>query len=98
MTENYGMTIERLNAKFGTNFVPFEHTKNNADKVFSRIEDINARLMGSAEASEETVARPSRVREEQRSSLEKQLESPKLKKLVSRARLVHARLISSVVA
>lgn len=33
--KDYGSIIEEVNKKYGTNFIPFEHSQDNVDKVFS---------------------------------------------------------------
>jgi hypothetical protein len=83
VTADYGAVIKKVNRKFGTDFVPFEHTRDNVRSVFSSIEEIPARR-GEA-ASEDRVARPSTVREGKKESIRELLDSPEHARLVERA-------------
>ena len=59
----FGVSIERLNAHFGTTFGPFEHTTENVARVDREIErDYRARE-GSGERLEAIIPRPSPSRE-----------------------------------
>ncbi len=59
----FGTAIERLNACFGTSFVPFEHTTENVARIDREIErDYRARE-GSGERLEAIIPRPSASRD-----------------------------------
>ena len=60
VTNNFGDVIKKMNARFGCDYRPFEHTKGNVAKVFEEIEAINLQL---DQGEESHVARPSRERE-----------------------------------
>lgn len=59
LVNNYGAVIEGINKKYGTNYEPFIHSKENIDKVFANIEHINYAIDNGAETH---VARPSERR------------------------------------
>lgn len=61
VTSDFGQTIEKLNAKYGTHFIPFQHTPDNVEIVYKTIEEFNKRFN---EENELQVNRPSKVRQE----------------------------------
>jgi len=63
VTKDFDEVIRRVNAHFGTNFKPFEHTDENLQKVFHMVEEMDKQDTGLREVKEETVARPSAHRE-----------------------------------
>jgi hypothetical protein len=92
VTSDYGGVIERVNEKFGTNFIPFRHTKRNVGRIFTKIETVYERNFSGASSLEEAVSRPSREREKAKRRLEVELESPRNRKLLDRAETVYERL------
>jgi len=60
LIKDYGLVIKCLNRKFGTNFAPFKHTKENVDIVFSHIDQINEMV---GRGLEEQNSRPSELKE-----------------------------------
>lgn len=92
VTSDYGAVIERINAKFGTDFVPFRHTKNNVLRVFTRIDEVYERDFEGESTLEEAVSRPSAAREETKRKVRDELEDPRHEELVSRAEDVYRRL------
>ena len=88
VTNNYGITIGRINAKFGTHFSVFEHTDANLRAaVFARIEKLNMINDG---GSENRVARPSAARTGLKNTLRETLETrKKLRTLLLEAEAVH---------
>jgi hypothetical protein len=59
---DFGRVIERVNARFGTSFTPFEHTDENVRRCFAEIEAGNRARSGAARIAESAVARPSEER------------------------------------
>ena len=59
---DFGRVIERVNARFGTSFAPFEHTDENVRRCFAEIEAGNRARSGAARIAESAVARPSEER------------------------------------
>lgn len=69
-TTDFGNIIRRVNDKFGTDFHVFQHTPENEQTVFRRIERVNRRLH---EGDEQGIARPSlhrrKIKERRRKEL-----------------------------
>lgn len=55
-TTDFGDIVRRVNDRFGTDFHVFQHTSENEQTVFRRIERVNRRLH---EGNEQGIARPS---------------------------------------
>lgn len=55
ITTDMGRVIDRINARFGTSFGRFQHTPENVEAVFRRIDEVNASNMS---GSPLTVSRP----------------------------------------
>jgi len=60
VTSDFGNMIKALNARWGTSYVPFEHTPVNAARCFQLVEDRYREVKG--EVRESQVCRPSKVR------------------------------------
>lgn len=87
VTKNYGDTIGRINAKFGTHFSVFEHTDANLRAAFAKIERLNA---VNDDGSENRVARPSAARSGLKSTLREAIQARKqLRELLLEAEAVH---------
>lgn len=89
---DYGAVIERVNARFGTEFTPFRHTESDVGEVFTRIERVYERDFLGASSMEEAVSRPSEAREGRKAELVRELESPRYQRLLARADTVYKRL------
>ncbi len=94
VTSDYGAVIERINARFGTDFTPFRHTGRNVERVFARIEKVYERDFSGASSMEEAVSRPSGARGEAGRRLKDELEDPRHRELLARAEAVYERLAS----
>lgn len=94
VTTDFGAVVERVNARFGTAFAPFEHTKENVAAAFARIDKVY-RKNYEENRIEAVVSRPSSGRKEMRRALEGRLLDPAYKRLLARAEAVHERLVSS---
>ena len=95
VTTNFGEIIRRVNAHFGTNFKPFEHTEENLHKVFQIVEEMDKQDTGLSEVKEETVARPSAYRERLKSMAEAKLDTPKARRLLLEAEEVYRMFIEN---
>jgi len=93
VTSDFGQVIRQLNARFRTNFKPFEHTKENLKKVFQIVEEMNKQYTGLHKVKEEAVGRPSPYRETLKRMAEPKLETPKTRKLLMEAESVYYMLI-----
>lgn len=94
VTDDYGTVIGRINARFGTGFVPFDHTEGNVERVFASIE-ASHRARRRNVVAEEQIARPSAARVDLKASLKERLRSPELLAPVARARAAYEVLRSS---
>ena len=86
VTKEYGTVIEKVNAKFGTHFFPFDHTDTNLREVFTTIETLNV-LHG--EGVEDQVSRPSVGKEKSKYELENALQAKKVRALLSVAEAIY---------
>lgn len=74
ITSDFGVVTDRLNQRFGTAFPRFDHTPENVDRVFARIDAHYEELYGDR-ASERVVPRPSAARKAEKAWLTDQLTS-----------------------
>jgi len=91
VTEDFGRVIRRLNDRFGTTFSPFHHNERNVEAVLARVERNSKRKFGDAHW-ENKASRPVAAREETKRELERELEGPEVRHLISRAESVFDRL------
>ena len=92
VTSDFGKVIARVNARFATDFLPFDHTEANVAACFRRVETRNAELLGRSEPAEHMVSRPSAERRQMRSETYREFEHPRLRQLRRRADEVFAEL------
>jgi hypothetical protein len=95
VTGDFGLVIQRINDRFGTNFSPFRHNERNVEAVLARVEKNSKRKFGE-KYWEDKASRPLAVRENKKRGLEYELENPKLEALISRAEAVYDRLTDQV--
>jgi hypothetical protein len=88
-----GLTGE-VNARFGTNFAAFEHTKDGLAAVRALIDEGDRREFGEGDAFERAVGRPSPVRDRLKDQLRTAYASPSLARLRRRADRAYARITS----
>jgi hypothetical protein len=91
VTEDFGQVIRRLNDRFGTSFSPFHHNERNVEAVLARVERNSKRKFGDAHW-ENKASRPVAAREATKRELERELEKPEVRDLISRADRIYARL------
>jgi hypothetical protein len=87
VTQDYGAVLERVNAKFGTQFSSFDHSKDNVDSVFTRIEEMHRARR--SRLDEKQISRPSAVKAEMKDLLRRELETPEVTKLTTRAEAIY---------
>jgi hypothetical protein len=76
VTTDFGRVVERVNERFGTRFVPFEHTEENVRRCWEAIDrDYRTRTEGREDEFLRTVARPSPAREELKRRLREEYEA-----------------------
>jgi hypothetical protein len=88
VTRDYGTVLERVNAKFGTEFSTFVHSEDNVKSVFDRIEEVHRSMFG-GRLDEKVIAHPSAVKAGLKDALMKELEAPEVRKLTARAETVY---------
>jgi hypothetical protein len=69
VTTDFGAVIRRINRRFGTSFVEFEHSAANVKKVFEAIDLDYSGAYESGDPLEVVVARPSPLRDEIKSAM-----------------------------
>ncbi len=93
LTTDFGSAIRELNARFGTDFDEFEHTRENEARVFELIEQRNRGRFGSgSEQGARSLARPTPEREAQKVALRAEYESERLARLRARASSIYGAL------
>jgi len=63
MVQNFEPVIKRVNAKWGSSFLPFEHSEENVQRCFAQVEQADLEDHGGNQVEEMLVARPSAARE-----------------------------------
>ncbi|MDP8956788.1 MAG: hypothetical protein M3N24_07510 [Actinomycetota bacterium] len=91
VTKDFGAVIEQLNDRFGTDFVPFEHTEENVRKVWETIDRDYRTRVGEGAEFDRIVARPSAGREERRRRVTELYSAPELERERARLRRVWER-------
>jgi hypothetical protein len=83
-TADLGGLIRRVNERFGTDFVPFEHTESNLTAVVALIDEGDRREFGPGEEFERKVGRPSAARDRMKNALRAAYRDPGLAGLRAR--------------
>lgn len=91
ITKNYGDVIFKINNRFHTNFLIFKHTKENVEKTFRKVEDMEREDAGGA-LSESKVARPSDERNRLKATLLKKLDQPTYRKKLEKCESLYNQL------
>jgi hypothetical protein len=89
VTSDFGGIMERVNAKFGTSFMIFDHTKENVDSVFELVQYYGMKESADGKLDETKVARPSGDRSAAAEEYIKELSSDKYRQLLDRANLLY---------
>jgi hypothetical protein len=87
ITADMGLVTEAVNERFGTTFVPFDHTPEHEAEVFAAIDVHHQELHG---GTEHVVARPSDERRAEQARLRELLASPGLAGLLEEAKGTYA--------
>jgi hypothetical protein len=93
VTRDYGTVLERVNAKFGTEFSTFVHSEENVKSVFDHIEEVHRARRG-GRLDEKVIPHPSAVKIGLKDALKEELEAPEVRKLTARAEAVYDSLRS----
>jgi hypothetical protein len=85
---DYGTVLERVNAKFGTEFSTFVHSDENVKSVFDHIDEVHRARRG-GRLDEKVITHPSAIKAGLKDALKKELEAPEVRKLTARAEAVY---------
>ena len=88
--KDYGKVIRELNERFLTNFAQFEHTSENQDAVFQKIEEYSRQT----KTGESGVARPSAIRQSKKSDLIEEVMSQRYVYARQKAESLYEKLLS----
>lgn len=91
VTTDFGSVIDRLNERFGTSFIRFDHSRENVERCFDRIEQRNRFLY--SRVVESKIARPSSARDAAKESLRPRLQGAPMRALVEGAYRLRASLL-----
>jgi hypothetical protein len=90
-TTDYGLVIERVNRRFGTDFTPFHHTEDTVKRVFERIENVD-RIVTGGDSTKYSIPNADKV--SAKSILRHRLGSRELKPLFDEAQHIYDGIIS----
>lgn len=97
VVKDFGAVTRRVNAKFGTSFVPYEPTPENERAAFELVEEMN-RLECRGELVETHVGRPSAGRAQRKREIQQQLGLPRAARLLAEADALFARYAEEAAA
>lgn len=83
VTTDFGLVMKRVNERFGTSFVPFDHTADNVARVQHALDDYGVRKRGYLR--EESIARPSDARSAANSAARAAMDTERGRKLLDEA-------------
>jgi hypothetical protein len=95
VTSDFGAVLDRVNARFGTTFHPYEPTPENEERAFRLVEEMNRRETG-GEVVESLVGRPSTERARRKEELRALLERPRTAEKLRAAEDLHERYLAWV--
>ena len=94
VASDFGLVTKRLNERFNTRFVQFDHTSSNVEACFNVIEKMNADRYGNGEIQEDSVARPSSQRLRKKQDFEEAWQSLQPEEAKRKAEDLYQRLTS----
>jgi hypothetical protein len=92
-TTDLGEVISRINVRYGTHFVPFDHTPANVEACFAEMETFWRGQVGDATEVERVVGRPSAARDATKKRLRAALGSPRERRVLTEARRLFTNLV-----
>jgi hypothetical protein len=88
LTADFGSVIARLNAKFGTDYHCFAHTRDEVQNVFRTLDTLETDTAGT-NTDESKVARPSSAREQQSAAIRQALQDEPYRQAMHRAESIY---------
>jgi hypothetical protein len=82
VTSDFGLVIEKINEKFGTEFLPFVHTEDNVKEIFNRLDEVN-RTLGKGLEMQTPI--PSNMKNNLKRAAKKRLHEKKSRQLLIKA-------------
>ena len=98
VTSDFGQVIDRINRKFKTDFLRFEHTPENVSRVFEMVEEMDKADRGEENATETTVARPSEYRRILKMQRLEELMQADVVPLVQKAKWIYEEMVGELCA
>ncbi|MFX1282121.1 MAG: hypothetical protein ACFFB5_00640 [Promethearchaeota archaeon] len=89
VTSNFGQVIQIINEKYNTDFTLFEHTKQNVDRIFSKMDNDFLISKGKGTLTENQLTRPSEKKEAIKMKFNDQLKIKANKKLLEKAETIY---------
>ncbi len=99
VTSNFGASIARMNARFGTNFTLFDHTPENQKQVFDTIAADRAKrekMFGAAFKDPLRTTTPTAEKEARKAQLAAEFQTPAVTKLIDTAVTIYRTLLDSM--
>ena len=94
VVKDFGAQIKRVNEKFGTEFLHFEHTDENVKRSFQLVEEMHRNHDGKNNIIETRIPRPSIQRNNQNKELKKAIRQKPNQALLNRANILFSRYIN----
>jgi hypothetical protein len=91
VVKDFGKVIDRINERYGTGFLRFEHTNENADSILAEIEEDYLTRDPPGERFERIVPRPSERRLQLKEEIRERYRHPALAALRARAESLYER-------
>jgi hypothetical protein len=95
VTTDFGKVVVRINDRFGTRFLPFEHTAEEAHSILMEIEEDYLTRNEPGERFERIVARPSELRQKLKEELRPRYRDPELARVRSAVESLYHRFLDA---
>ena len=93
VTSDFGQVIERVNQRFGSNFTPFDHTSENVEQVWQKIEAGQAVRKWSAQEVERKATYPVEGRKSIAAELKDELQSSRYQSAVRETQQIYEQFL-----